>query len=170
MPSRSAPTRWPILPLLLLGSLAFAAAIWLVDHRAVSPYSGQALACLMGIFGLTYTCAMLLWMRWRDHHAAAHAPHAHGLPTYTDPLYQGTVYGLTQGAVYEVQQPFKDHYQNVFQPGERLRFKERHFLPYHGGHTLVFEERSIYLQEDQNRDILDAFSDYVALVPAVRPG
>ena len=165
MPARSATSLWPI-PLLLLVGGASAAALWLVDHRAAVPHSGQLLAALMGVFALTFICALLIYMQWRDHRAAASAPRTAGMPTYTDPIYEGTVYGLMAGAVYEVRQPFMDHYQHAFQPGERLRFRERHFLPYHGGHTLVFEEGSIYLQEDQDREILDRFSQYVGRAEA----
>ena len=168
MPSRSAPPLWPLPLLLLVGGASAVAALTLVDHRAAIPYSGPVLAGLMGTFLLTYTGALLLWLRRRDHRAAIRALLADDEPTYTDPIYQGTVYGLTPGAVYEVQQPFMDHYQNAFQPGARLRFKERHFLPYHGGHTLVFEEGCIYLQEEQNSDILSAFSQYVARVQGDR--
>jgi len=48
--------------------------------------------------------------------------------------------------------------------GEHLRFKERHFLPYHGGHTIVFDQRPLYLQEEANASILENFSDYIARV------
>lgn len=166
MPSRSAPSLWPIPLLLLLGSLASIAAIWLVDHRAAIPHANEVLLLLMGVFTVTFTCAALIFMQWRDHRAAAASPRTRGEPTYSGPLYRGTVYGLVPGALYEVRQPFTDHYQNAFQLGQRLRFKERHFLPYHGGHTLVFEEASIYLQEEENSDILSAFSHYVARVDA----
>jgi hypothetical protein len=85
-------------------------------------------------------------------------------PLQPDPNLEGTVYGLTPGREYQVIQSFTDHYGNVFEAGERFRFKQRHFLPYHGGHTILFEERALYLQEDQNRDILDHFSEYIALI------
>jgi hypothetical protein len=80
-----------------------------------------------------------------------------------DPDVEGTVYGLLPGREYRVLKSFKDYYGNAFERGERLRFKERHFLPYHGGYTIVFEEKALYLQEDQNREILDHFSEYIAL-------
>jgi hypothetical protein len=77
---------------------------------------------------------------------------------------KGTVYGLVQGAEYQVVQTFTDHYGNEFRRGEHLRFKERHFLPYHGGHTIVFDQRPLYLQEEANAPILENFSDYIARV------
>lgn len=169
MPARSAPSLWPLPLLLLVGGASAAAALWLVDHRAAVPHSGQVLGWLMGLFALTCTCALLLWLQWRDRHNTANASQTHGLPTSPDPIYEGTVYGLVPGAVYVVRQPFTDHYQHTFQPGERLRFQERHFLPYHGGHTLVFPEASIYLQEEENSDLLSDFSRYVARVRRDQP-
>jgi hypothetical protein len=72
------------------------------------------------------------------------------------------IYTLEKGAIYVVTRIFKDFYGNVFSPGETLTYAERHFLPYHGGHTIVFTERNIYLQEDENQDIIDSFADYLS--------
>ena len=72
---------------------------------------------------------------------------------------------LKKGFRYTVQQDFKDFYQNQFTGGEGLTFVETHFLPYHGGYTIVFKERSLYLQEEENANILDSLSDYLKLVP-----
>ena len=72
------------------------------------------------------------------------------------------IYSLEKGAAYVVRKEFADFYGNVFTPGEVLTYVERHFLPYHGGHTIVFKERAIYLQEDENRDIIDSFSEYLS--------
>ncbi len=72
-----------------------------------------------------------------------------------------TIYDLVPGRRYRVVQPFTDYYNSTFQAGELLRFKERHFLPYAGGHTLIFDERSIYLQEDQHKGILASFGSYM---------
>ena len=102
----------------------------------------------------------MLTLRWRDQRSIAT-----GVVSKMDlEALKGTVYGLVQGAEYEVMQTFTDHYQNQFQRGERLRFKERHFLPYHGGHTIMFDQKSLYLQEDANQEILSHFSDYLAQV------
>lgn len=81
-------------------------------------------------------------------------------PTYQDEL-QGTVCGLIPEGEYWVIQSFSDYYANQFQRGEVLRFKERHFLPYHGGHTIVFDEKSLYLQESANEELVANFSDYI---------
>lgn len=77
---------------------------------------------------------------------------------------EATLYGLTPGGLYRIVLPFMDYYTNVFAPGEILRFVRRHFLPYEGGHTLVFEERAMYLQETQQRHIIDQFSAYIARI------
>jgi uncharacterized protein DUF3601 len=79
-------------------------------------------------------------------------------------LLEGTVYGLVQGVEYQVIQTFTDYYQNQFQQGELLRFKERHYLPYHGGHTIVFDQRSLYLQDDENAAIISNFAEYISRV------
>ena len=73
-----------------------------------------------------------------------------------------TIYTLEKGAAYVVQRAFTDFYGNVFSPGEVLTYQERHFLPYHGGHTIVFKERSIYLQEEANADLIDSFAHYLS--------
>jgi len=73
----------------------------------------------------------------------------------------GTIYGLIPGAAYRVIQSFTDYYGNNFQQGELLHFRERHFLPYHGGHTIVFEGKPLYLQENENEELIANFSDYI---------
>ncbi|HEX8749116.1 MAG TPA: hypothetical protein VF717_18210 [Pyrinomonadaceae bacterium] len=72
------------------------------------------------------------------------------------------IYSLEEGTTYVVRRGFRDFYGNVFTPGELLTYVERHFLPYDGGHTIVFKERSIYLQEEVNTEIIDSFADYLA--------
>jgi len=84
-------------------------------------------------------------------------------------LLEGTLYGLVQGVEYQVIQTFTDYYQNQFQQGELLRFKERHYLPYHGGHTIVFDQRSLYLQDDENAAIISNFAEYVRRIDQSGP-
>ena len=72
------------------------------------------------------------------------------------------IYTLEKGATYVVAKTFTDFYGNVFSPGEILTYAERHFLPYDGGHTIVFKERNIYLQEEENREIIDSFAQYLS--------
>ena len=64
-------------------------------------------------------------------------------------------------ARYRVRRDFADFYNNPFTQGEALTFVEYHFLPYHGGYTIVFKERHLYLQEEENATILDSLGDYL---------
>jgi hypothetical protein len=77
---------------------------------------------------------------------------------------KGTIYDLLPEIQYRVMKSFTDYYGNSFEAGEMLRFKERNFSPYHEGHTIVFYERSLYLQEDRNKEILQNFSEYIAQI------
>ncbi len=70
------------------------------------------------------------------------------------------VYSFEVGVTYTVAKDFIDFYGNKFSRGERLTYNERHFLPYDGGHTIVFKERNLYLQEQENKNVLDSLSDY----------
>ena len=158
-------SRSPLLLFLLLviGAAAAAGAFSLVDHHPPLPNSGILTVILMAVF---FACAgwilvALLRARERSLGRTA-AASARTSPVPAARNLEGTVYGLVPGRVYRIAQSFSDCYSNRFEQGELLRFQQRHFLPYHGGHTLVFEERSIYLQEDQNRPILDNFAQYVA--------
>jgi hypothetical protein len=76
------------------------------------------------------------------------------------------IHSLKKGSQYRVQQDFHDYYRNRFTKGEQLTLVETHFLPYHGGYTVVFKERTLYLQEEENATILDSFGEYLSLVTA----
>jgi hypothetical protein len=69
---------------------------------------------------------------------------------------------MERDVVYVVRKGFTDFYGNVFSTGETLTFVERNFLPYDGGHTIVFKERKLYLQEEENVAIIDSFAEYVS--------
>jgi hypothetical protein len=73
-----------------------------------------------------------------------------------------SIYTLESGATYVVNRAFTDYYGNAFSVGEKLTYVERHFLPYEGGHTLVFRECRLYLQEEVNKNIIDAFAEYLS--------
>ncbi len=75
-----------------------------------------------------------------------------------------TIYDLVPDVEYVVSESFTDYHGQQFVTGERLRFRERHFLPYHGGHTLVFEPRAIYLQEEDQSHILAHLPRYLAVM------
>ena len=70
---------------------------------------------------------------------------------------------LRKGVQYRIQRDFADFHHNQFRQGELLTFVEFHFLPYHGGYTVVFRERTLYLQEEANLDILGSLGDYLRL-------
>lgn len=74
------------------------------------------------------------------------------------------VHQLKKSYRYRVRRDFTDFHRNTFREGEVLTFRELHFLPYHGGYTLVFEERQLYLQEEENTDILESFSEYMSQI------
>jgi hypothetical protein len=67
---------------------------------------------------------------------------------------------LKRSVQYQVCRTFTDYYSNPCRAGEVLTFVEYHFLPYHGGYTLVFQERSLYFQEEENADILNSLGTY----------
>lgn len=70
-------------------------------------------------------------------------------------------FNFRAGVVYTVAETFTDFYGDVFSRGETLTFVEKHFLPYHGGHTIVFKERNLYLQEEANENILRFLDKYL---------
>ncbi len=76
-----------------------------------------------------------------------------------------SIHDLQPGARYRVLQAFRDHYGNRFEAGDLLTFRGRDFLPYHGGHTLHFEERGIWLQEVDDAGILVRLGEYLARAP-----
>ena len=75
-----------------------------------------------------------------------------------------SIHELKKAARYRVHRDFIDFYNHQFRQGELLTFLEYHFLPYHGGYTIVFQEKNLYLQEEENTNILDALGDYLRLV------
>ena len=75
------------------------------------------------------------------------------------------IHHLERAARYKVRRDFTDYYQNQFREGEILTFVELNFLPYHGGYTVVFRERKLYLQEEVNTKILDSFGEFFSPIP-----
>ena len=74
------------------------------------------------------------------------------------------IHALEKSVRYKVRRDFTDFYNNQFTEGELLTFVEYHFLPYHGGYTIIFKERNLYLQEQENASILDCLGDYLSPV------
>ena len=118
--------------LLVIGALAAFSALSLLGHQGDVSNWGIILTVLVFTYFISWTWALFVYLRWRDSGSLA-TP----VTTMDREALKGTVYGLVPGAEYQVMQAFTDYYNNQFQQGERLRFKERHFLPYHGGHTIM---------------------------------
>lgn len=74
-----------------------------------------------------------------------------------------SVYALEPGVVYVVTKPFVDYHRGEFKVGELLTYRGHSFLPYHGGYTLFFREKAMYLQEDDHADILFGMAEYLAV-------
>jgi len=120
---------------------------------------------LFGVFFITYTAALLYYLHLRDQARTMKTRAEPSSDMPSDEL-KGTLYGLRPGRPYRVVRPFTDFYGNPFQENEILHFKERHFLPYHGGHTLLFAEKTLYLQEEENKEFIGNFSEYIVEVPS----
>jgi hypothetical protein len=152
-----------LLMLICLGSGAAALSFWLVDHRQAIPASGITIAVSFIVFLASYTGAFFLYLHERDARRAMVVTTVSSKTPIQQNL-EGTIYRMIPGTRYQVKQSFTDYYGNSFERNEILRFKERHFLPYEGGHTIVFKERSLYLQEERNQGIVEHFSDYIVQV------
>ena len=148
-----------LLVLLSIGAVAALSVFPLLSYQGELPIWGILVAILLGTFFVAWTGALFVYLRWRDRQSVGSPVTAMDREEL-----KGTVYGLVQGAQYQVMQTFSDYYNNEFQRGQLLRFKERHFLPYHGGHTIIFDQRPLYLQEEENAAILANFSEYIARV------
>jgi hypothetical protein len=72
-----------------------------------------------------------------------------------------TIWRLQPDKCYRVLQSFKDYYGNTFEVGTLLTYVEQHFLPYHGGYTIVFKEATLYAQEEESALFLNNFDTYV---------
>ena len=142
---------------LLVGTVSVILAFWLFDHQQAFLNAGLITGLLIGLFLLSYTAALWRYLHWRGRTRIVNTVTAPSQASVA-----GTVYGLLPDHEYQVIRSFTDYYGNTFEKGLRLHFKQRHFLPYDGGHTIVFAERPLYLQEERNRDILDNFSAYLA--------
>ena len=152
-----------ILLLVLVGTLAILFAFWLIQRPQGISRSGILIATSFGAFFVSYTWALLLYLRRRDKNQAEMGRKPPQTPL-ARPELEGTIYGMVAGRQYQIMKSCTDYYGNSFEQGETLGFKERYFLPYEGGHTVVFEQRSLYLQEDKHREILDRFSEYIVQI------
>lgn len=72
--------------------------------------------------------------------------------------------GLTFQMAYEVIRPIKDCIGEDFRIGERLTFKQASWSPHDGWHMVIFEERSMALDPQADRDIVQGIEDYLQAV------
>ena len=77
-----------------------------------------------------------------------------------------TVHDLEPGATYKVISDLVDYGGQRVVRGRRLTFRSRAFVPYHGGHTLTFDEVTLQLQEDVHAALLGRLEDYLRRWPA----
>jgi hypothetical protein len=77
-----------------------------------------------------------------------------------------TIYTLAEGVIYMVTKPFTDYHRNNFSPGDKLTYAGRAFLPYDGGHTLIFKEQNIYLQEDEDAALISSLHEHLTIFDA----
>lgn len=131
------------------------------DHMGrLGPNAAAILFGRMVISLLFCGVGFVLFLGWRDRRRQAvqsFRPAERGAPAVPP---RG-IYALEPGARYRVLKSFVDYHGNGFEGGEVLVFQRRSFVPYHGGHTLFFESRAIYLQETENAEILERFEEYL---------
>jgi hypothetical protein len=60
------------------------------------------------------------------------------------------VWNLTPGAAIRVVKTFRDCYGAEIAEGTVLHFTQRHYLPYHSGHTVCFREATVYLCDNDD--------------------
>lgn len=73
----------------------------------------------------------------------------------------GSIYELKKGRRYVIKRSFVDYHQQRFEVGEQLTFLSYDYLPYHSGHTLTFAERKLYLQEEEQAEIVRSIRSYL---------
>ena len=80
------------------------------------------------------------------------------------------IWDLEPGAVICIVRTFTDCARNEFAEGSILHFTERNYLPYHSGHTVYFQEATMYLcDDDDTRAIVEnQGSEYFVIMDAGR--
>ncbi|HEY9405748.1 MAG TPA: hypothetical protein VIQ24_24070 [Pyrinomonadaceae bacterium] len=77
------------------------------------------------------------------------------------PRANGSISDLREGQSYLVKQSFVDYHGGKFEAGERMTFLGHDYHPYHGGHVLNFAGKTLYLQDDDNSEILGSIWAYL---------
>ena len=106
------------------------------------------LAVLIGVIFATTLFAQ--WIRTR----IIWTPVGRFLVRVGFPLANGSISDLREGQSYLVKQSFIDHHGGKFEAGECMTFLGHDYHPYHGGHVLNFAEKSLYLQDEDQAEIL----------------
>ncbi len=75
---------------------------------------------------------------------------------------KSTEFELEADKQYIVKKPIVDFYGNTFTPGTVLTY-EKSYPPYHGLHTLLFAETTLYLHEEGHADIFADWARFIAL-------
>ncbi len=153
--------------LFVVGAMGLVAAFASLGHAARFGANGSSVIFILTLVSLSFwMAAFLLFLSWRD---GSRKSSTVKRAAREEVLQEATgVYALRPGITYRVLRPFADCYGNRFMAGETLTFQGRNFIPYHGGHTLIFTPRTIYLQEELSAEILAEFEKYMAPVTPVR--
>ena len=61
-----------------------------------------------------------------------------------------TIWRLAPGAAIRIVKTFRDCYGAEFAEGTILHFTHRDYLPYHNGHTVYFQEATMYLCDNDD--------------------
>jgi hypothetical protein len=70
----------------------------------------------------------------------------------TPPKTEISLSNLQAGKQYTLKKPIVDFYGNQFVPGTKLTY-QKSYPPHHGLHTIIFDEATLYLHEDNHADI-----------------
>jgi hypothetical protein len=118
----------------------------------------------------------LLFLRWRDRYAPPKPPRwsvfykvslarqaryreEAGIAREAPPARFIDV--LEPGAIYRVIKAFTDFYGDHFEVGTELTFIKMTFVPYHGGTTVHFHPRNIYLQDEASSELINRLEAYL---------
>jgi hypothetical protein len=160
-------TRLPSgLACLIAGAIGMIGVCSVAGHHACfGPFSeaifwgSLAVSTVLLCVGLAFM--VFHFLRWVEAHSPAARMAAR--PAY---VARG-VNALKPGAAYRVVKSFADYGPTNIEAGTDLTFVSSSFSAWEDCHTLRFASCTINLQLGQNREVLDHFEDYIALVETV---
>ncbi len=142
--------------------------MWRFGHRVTTlgPHGDTIMVAVAVTLMLSYAAAAILYASWRgSQRLDISSPLNPGMDAETIRLgVKAGVYGLYPGKSYRVIREIKDYYGTIFPVGMDLIFVRRDYLPYHGGHTVFFRPRPMYLQDEENADVLGALDQYLQAI------